>query len=50
MDTAKNVYYGLGGTALEHLSKAIVRLEKSETAGLRRGRLVKHRSRPEGAS
>jgi DNA repair protein RadB len=50
MDTAKNTFFGLGGVALEHLSKAIVRLEKTETAGLRRARLVKHRSRPEGAS
>jgi DNA repair protein RadB len=50
MDTAKNTFFGLGGVALEHLSKAIVRLEKTETTGLRRARLVKHRSRPEGAS
>jgi DNA repair protein RadB len=50
MDTVKNTFYGLGGTALEHLSKAIVRLEKTETPGVRRARLVKHRSRPEGAS
>jgi DNA repair protein RadB len=49
MDTVKNTYYGLGGTALEHLSKVIMRLEKTETPGLRRARLVKHRSRPEGA-
>jgi DNA repair protein RadB len=49
MDTTKNIFYGLGGTALEHLSKAIIRLEKTETPGLRRARLVKHRSRPEGA-
>jgi DNA repair protein RadB len=50
MDTTRNTFYGLGGVALEHLSKAIVRLEKAETPGLRRARLVKHRSRPEGAS
>ncbi len=50
MDTQKNTFSGLGGVALEHLSKAIVRLEKTETAGVRRARLVKHRSRPEGAS
>ncbi len=49
MDTVKNVYSGLGGTALEHLSKVIVRLEKTESPGIRRARLVKHRSRPEGA-
>ena len=50
MDTARNTFAGLGGTALEHLSKVIVRLEKTETPGVRRARLVKHRSRPEGAS
>lgn len=49
-DTAKNTFYGLGGVALEHLSKAIIRLEKAGDPGLRRARLVKHRSRPEGAS
>jgi DNA repair protein RadB len=48
MDTAKNTFYGLGGVALEHLSKVIIRLEKTETPGVRRARLVKHRSRPEG--
>ncbi len=50
MDTVKNTYYGLGGTALEHISKVIVRLEKTDTPGRRRARLVKHRSRAEGAS
>lgn len=50
MDTVKNTYFGLGGTALEHLSKVIIRLEKTEMPGVRRARLVKHRSRPEGAS
>lgn len=50
MDTVKNTFYGLGGTALEHISKVIVRLEKAETPGVRRARLIKHRSRPEGAS
>jgi len=50
MDTMKNTCYGLGGFALEHISKVIVRLEKTETPGFRRARLVKHRSRPEGAS
>jgi DNA repair protein RadB len=49
MDTMKNTYFGLGGTALEHLSKVIIRLEKIETPGFRRARLVKHRSQPEGA-
>ena len=50
IDTVRNTFAGLGGTALEHLSKVIVRLEKTETPGVRRARLVKHRSRPEGAS
>jgi DNA repair protein RadB len=50
MDTVKNTFYGLGGTALEHISKVIVRLEKTDVPGVRRARLVKHRSRPEGAS
>jgi DNA repair protein RadB len=50
MDTAKNAYFGLGGTALEHISKAIVRLERLDQPGLRRATLVKHRSRPEGES
>jgi DNA repair protein RadB len=49
MDTVKNTYFGLGGTALEHISKVIVRLEKTDSAGFRRARLVKHRSQPEGA-
>ncbi|MFA4877248.1 MAG: DNA repair and recombination protein RadB [Methanoregula sp.] len=49
MDTTRNTWYGLGGYALEHISKVIVRLEKAEAPGLRRAKLVKHRSRPEGA-
>jgi DNA repair protein RadB len=49
MDTMKNTYFGLGGTALEHISKVIVRLEKTDSPGFRRARLVKHRSQPEGA-
>src|SRR5665647_490307 len=49
MDTLKNTYFGLGGTALEHISKVIIRLEKTDIPGFRRARLVKHRSQPEGA-
>jgi DNA repair protein RadB len=49
MDTMKNTYFGLGGTALEHISKVIIRLEKTDSPGFRRARLVKHRSQPEGA-
>jgi DNA repair protein RadB len=50
MDTVKNTFLGLGGTALEHISKAIIRLEKTDRLGFRKARLVKHRSQPEGAS
>jgi len=50
IDTVKNTFFGLGGTALEHISKVIVRLEKVEGTRFRRARLVKHRSQPEGAS
>ena len=50
MDTVKNTFFGLGGTALEHISKVIIRIEKTDGPGHRRARLVKHRSRPEGAS
>jgi DNA repair protein RadB len=49
MDPVKNTYFGLGGTALEHISKVIIRLEKTASPGFRRARLVKHRSQPEGA-
>jgi DNA repair protein RadB len=48
MDTVKNTFLGLGGTALEHISKVIIRLEKTDRTGFRRARLVKHRSQPEG--
>ena len=50
MDTTRNTFYGLGGYALEHLSKAIVRLERLSQPGLRRATLVKHRSQPEGGA
>ncbi|MDV0441980.1 DNA repair and recombination protein RadB [Methanorbis furvi] len=46
MDVEKNRLSGLGGTALAHISKAIVRVEKRE--GFRRAVITKHRSRPEG--
>ncbi len=48
MDIERDRVSGLGGTALEHLSKAIVRLEKKDS--VRRAMLRKHRSRPEGLS
>lgn len=50
MDTGRNTCFGLGGYALEHISKVIIRLEKGDVPGERRARLVKHRSRPEGQS
>jgi DNA repair protein RadB len=50
MDTHRNTFFGLGGYALEHLSKAIVRLERLPPPGQRRATLVKHRSQPEGGS
>jgi len=46
MDIERERVSGLGGTALEHLSKAIVRLEKKDS--VRRAMLRKHLSRPEG--
>lgn len=46
-DTTRNVFVGLGGTALEHLSKTIIRLERKDH--LRRAILAKHRSLPAGA-
>jgi len=48
MDVERDRVAGLGGTALEHLSKAIVRLERRDS--VRRAVLLKHRSRPEGLS
>ena len=39
----------LGGSSLEHISKTIIRLEKTGE-GTRRAILYKHRSRPEGSS
>jgi DNA repair protein RadB len=44
MDPAKNTYCGLGGTALEHISKAIISLERKQELGERRATLIKHRS------
>ncbi len=46
-DTTRNIFVGLGGTALEHLSKTIVRLERRNH--LRRVTLAKHRSLPTGS-
>jgi len=46
MDPQRNVYVGLGGTALEHISKVILQTERLNAH--RRLTLVKHRSRPPG--
>jgi len=48
-DIENNTLRPLGGTGLEHMCKAIVFLEK-KGEGLRRARLMKHRSLPEGAA
>jgi len=45
MDMARNTYAGLGGTALEHISKTIVRFSRRDGA-VRRACLTKHRSLP----
>jgi DNA repair protein RadB len=47
MDVTRNTFVGLGGTALEHISKTIVKTERLD-GGLRRATLVKHRSKPAG--
>lgn len=48
MDIDQNSLSGLGGTALKHISKVIVRLEKKEK--FRTAILEKHRSKKEGES
>jgi len=48
-DIENNTLRPLGGTGLEHICKAIIFLEKKGD-GLRRARLMKHRSWPEGAA
>lgn len=47
MDPGTNRVSGLGGNALEHISKVIVQVEKTDSR--RRARLIKHRSKEEGA-
>src|SRR5512137_2967964 len=47
MDIENNSLRPIGGTGLEHMCKTIVFLEK-RGEGLRRARLIKHRSAPEG--
>lgn len=46
MDPAKNDFAPLGGTSLFHLSKVILRIDR--LPDLRRIRVMKHHSRPEG--
>jgi len=46
MDIEHHRLSGLGGTALSHISKAIIRVEKYE--GFRRAVVFKHRSQAEG--
>ena len=46
MDVQRKVFVGLGGTALAHISKAVVNVERLNSH--RRATLEKHRSRPAG--
>jgi DNA repair protein RadB len=48
VDVQKNLFVGLGGTALAHISKAIVRIDIVN--GHRKATLEKHRSLPPGGS
>jgi len=48
MNIDTDVFFGLGGTALGHISKAILRIERRD--GTRRIVLEKHRSRPADTS
>jgi DNA repair protein RadB len=48
VDIDRGALKGLGGTTLQHISKAIVRIEKRD--GIRRAVLEKHRSMPENIS
>lgn len=48
LDPETGEYRPLGGTAIQHLSKAIVRIDRLD--GRRRAVLVKHRALPEGGS
>jgi DNA repair protein RadB len=46
MDVQRKVYVGLGGTALAHISKVVINIERMNSH--RRATLEKHRSRPAG--
>lgn len=48
-DIGSGTFKPIGGSGLEHISKTIVQLERTENgAGVRYAKLWKHRSRPEG--
>ena len=48
-DIGSGTFKPIGGSGLEHISKAIIQLERAENgAGVRSAKLWKHRSRPEG--
>jgi DNA repair protein RadB len=46
LDVQKNIYLGLGGTSLAHISKAVVRVDRMNSH--RKATLEKHRSLPSG--
>lgn len=47
-DTKTNTYEPIGGHALRHYAKDIIKLEKIGEGGLRRAVIMKYRFRPEG--
>jgi len=49
-DTKTNTFEPIGGHALMHYAKAIIKLEKFGNGGLRRAIIRKYRWRPEGIS
>lgn len=49
-DTKTNSYEPIGGHALRHYAKDIIKLEKIGDGGLRRAIIMKYRFRPEGLS
>ena len=49
-DTKTNAFEPIGGHALMHYAKDIIKLEKTGDGGLRRAVIRKYRFRPEGLS
>ncbi len=49
-DTKTNTFEPIGGHALRHYAKDIIKLEKTGDGGLRRAIIMKYRFRPEGLS